>query len=274
MSGDAATLKYRQCRSDRDVMLHERIDQLLRFRAVGVHAFESGDSFAVGTDVGLLVRIKLGVHEKAVLQVVNAELGRFFVGHRTKMPRNLEAAFVRGFDGSLQLGASEIHVRLERSDAAVGPVVDKLAGLVGTAQVMHLDEGAVGSLQVRTGNVEVRADEFAFIDRSLQVQVGIGLHAAGGSKGGYAAGEIEARRGERHLRDQQRRLVIPPAVLVRAGDVEKMVVHAHDARHDGVPVQVNNGGPAGSWGVGAGLDGGDLAAFYDDVLIVHRRAPG
>ena len=81
--------------------------------------------------VGLLVGHEIGRREEAVLEVVDAEVGGFGVGHRAEMAGDLHAALVRFVDRRAELAARDLHVGLERRRALVGPVRDLPARIVG-----------------------------------------------------------------------------------------------------------------------------------------------
>ena len=86
---------------------------------------------------------------------------------------------MRFLDRRAELGARDVHVRLERVHALVGPEGDLLAGIVRRGDHMVLDKEGARSFEVRPSHVEVRPDEVTRIDLPLQRKVGVGLDASG-----------------------------------------------------------------------------------------------
>ena len=86
-----------------DELLHERLER----RAVLV---ERGNRLLAtclpGADVGLLVGHEVGRRHEAVLEIVDAEVGRLGVGHRAEMAGDLESALVGLLDRRVQLVAA------------------------------------------------------------------------------------------------------------------------------------------------------------------------
>ena len=107
---------------------------------------------------------------------------------------------------------------------------------------MHLHEKVgIRPFQIRPGDIDVRTRDQAGVDHLLEVEVGVGLDAAGGAHGGDARREIHAGRGERHLRHQQRCFPVTIRFQVGPRDVKQVIVHTHDAGHHGVSAQVEHG---------------------------------
>ena len=209
-----------------------------------------------------------------MFQIVDAEFSRLFVGHRAEVASDFEISFMRGIDGGFQFCPRDIHVRLERRDAVVGPVVHELACFVGAAQLVHLKEIAASAFKVGPGDVDMRAGKMSGVNFALEVQVGVGFDAARGAHGGDAAGKIETRGGESHLRHKHGLVGVPATIEIGPGNIKEMVVHADDPGHDSVAVKVEHDGVLCIRDVGGGLDGGDLAAFEGDVLVFERRVSG
>ena len=67
---------------------------------------------------------------------------------------------------------------------------------------------------------------------------------------------------------------MPLTVEIRPRNVKEMVVHANDARDDGVPVEVKHRCVFGRHYIGAFLDRGDLAALDNDIPIFKYRSTG
>src|SRR6202044_3916870 len=99
--------------------------------------------------------------EEAVLEVVDARFDGFRVGNGAEVASNFEVGRVCGIDRGFEFGAGDVHVGLVAGGALGGPVVDEGAGVVGTGEVVHLDEGAVGAFEVRGGAAVGRSDNFS-----------------------------------------------------------------------------------------------------------------
>ena len=86
------------------------------------------------------------------------------------------------------------------------------------------------------------------VDLVLQAEVGVGLDAAGRAHRRHAVRQIEPRRAERHLRNDERLLGMARRIEVRPLQIEQMVVHPDDARDHGragqveQPVTLRHGG--------------------------------
>ena len=269
--GDAA-LEDGQGAGDRDVMVDQEFDERGGVLAVGIHVGEGRIAGSAGADVELLTGIILGVDEEAVLEVVDACFDGFRVGNGAEVASNFEVVRVCGIDRGFEFGAGDVHVGLVAGGAFGRPVVDEDAGVVGTSEVVHLDEGAVGAFEVRGGNIDVWADEFAGVDVATEVEVNVWLDAAGGANGGDACGEIHARCAEGHLGDDEGRLGSAVGGFVGAGDVVEVIVHTNEAGDNGVAVEVNYR----DVGCGGGLfgDAGDLSVFNEDGLVFEGRGTG
>src|SRR5215470_17300795 len=145
------------------------------------------------------------------------------------MPRHLDIELVRLVNGGLEFAARDVHIRLEGSDAAVCPVVDELLCLLRAAQLVHLEKVAVGSLEIRSGDVDVRTRQAASIDFPTQIQIRIGLDTSRCAHGGHTIREIESGSRKSHLRCQQWLFAMVLAIEVWPRNIEKMVVHSHKA---------------------------------------------
>ena len=104
------------------------------------------------------------------------------------MACDFDPAFVCGVDRGFQFRPRNVHVRFERSDAAIGPIFHELARVVWTGEVGHLDEIAVGAFEIGASYVEVGTWQLACVNFALEVEVGVGFHASRGAHRGDAAG--------------------------------------------------------------------------------------
>ena len=230
---------------------YQQRDQRPRRIAARRHRRDGGIAAAVGAAVGCLARIELGVDPEAMLEIVDAERDGFGIAHRAEMSGDFEAVAVRFLDRGAKFGAGDVHVGLERGRTLRRPEADGGARVRRIGELVHLDEGAARAFEIGRRHIHVRAGNMTRIDLLLEIEVGIGLDAAGGAKRGDAGGEIEPGRGKRHLRHDQRFVAMAGGIQIGPGDVIDMVVHAHQARHhafsrrvDG-PVSVRNG--VGAW---------------------------
>src|SRR5262249_4535144 len=139
--------------------------------------------------VRLLPGVHLGVREESVLEVVDSGLDRFGIRDGAEMPGYLEAALVRLADGGAQFLARAVLVGLEGRGAPLRPVCDRLPGILGTGQLADLEVGNPGSVEVGTGDVEMRSGNGAALDGALQLQLGLRLDAPGRPHGRHAVGE-------------------------------------------------------------------------------------
>ena len=88
-----------QRRRQRDTAIDQLLDERLERLAVLVErGYGLLSATLARTDVGLLVGHKVRGRQKAVLQVVDAEVSGFGVGDRTEVAGDLQAAFMGLFD--------------------------------------------------------------------------------------------------------------------------------------------------------------------------------
>ncbi len=224
----------------------------------------------LGALVGGLRRIEVGRGVEAVLQIVDPHLRRLGVGHRAEVPGHLEMARMRFSDRRPQGGARQVHIRLERRGPRVGPVVDEAARVVGAADLAHLRERAAGPLHIGRGHVEIRPRRPPCLDQRAEVEVGVGLDAAGRAERGDAGGEVEARSAVGELGEERQRA---RAALRRERDVdrEKMIVHAHQARKDGAAGEVEAHSTVRNGRLRCRADAHDPFVIEHDGLVRARR---
>ena len=121
-------------------------------------------TFCPGTHVGLLVGNEIGGDEEAVLEIVDADRGGLVIRDGAEMPGDLEPAPVRLLHGGRELRARDVHVRLERRRAGIGPEARHARGVRGVLQLVHLREIEPGPLEVGRGGVHPRAGLLAARD--------------------------------------------------------------------------------------------------------------
>ena len=194
---------------------------------------ERGDGPLAGrlsrTLVRLFVRDEVGRRQEPVLEIVDAEVRRFGVRHGTQMSGDLEAALMSLVDRGAELGARDLHVRLERRRAHCRPIRHLPSRVGRVFERMHL-ERAARAVQVRRRGVDRRARAQAGIDLALQVQVHHPVRVPAGPHRRDAAGEIQAREALAEL-----------TVDGGAGRVVEVLVHHHEAGHDGLAREIDDG---------------------------------
>src|ERR1051325_9025076 len=120
----------------------------------------------------------------------------------------------------------------------------------------------------------MRPRQLTGVDQPFQVQVSVGFYTPSGTQSSDATCQVEARRGKAHLRRDGRLLPIPVGIEIRTCKVKHVVVHAYNARHDGISVQVEYDSPRCCGDIGACLYRADLSAFDNDVLIFNWGVAG
>src|SRR6267154_1632907 len=268
------TFEHRQRGGDGYVMADECGDQVLRLGTIGFHARQSFSAGTLAANVGLFIGIKLRVYKEAVFEVIDAEFSGFFVGDGAEVASYFQPTFVSGSNRGLQFSARDVHVRLERRYATLGPIVHGLARIFWTGEMRHLEKITLAAFQVRPGHINMRARQFARIDIALQVQIGVRFDAARCAHGGDACRKIKSRGGEGHLRNDDGIIEMPLAVEIRPRYIEEMIVHSIQAWPYCVTVQIQDGCARRRGHVCTLLDAGNLSGLNDDVLIFDCRASG
>src|SRR3954463_6339175 len=133
------------------MMIDEHLDEGIRLWASRLHRHQRRRARAVGTLVELLARIELRVDEEAMLQIIDPQLDRFGIRHRTQMAGDLQMSPMRLLDRGLKVGAGDVHVCLEAIHALVGPEGNLLSRVLGRSDLVGLDEEGSWSLQIRAG---------------------------------------------------------------------------------------------------------------------------
>lgn len=95
------------------MMIRQSSDQILCFRTIGIHMFKSVVAHTRAALIRLFARIELRVHKKTVLQVIDAQLRRFLIGHRAQVPGDLDPTFMSCLNRGLQFRSGDVHVRLK-----------------------------------------------------------------------------------------------------------------------------------------------------------------
>ena len=164
-----------------------------------------------------------------MLEVVDAQRCRLTIRHRAEVPRHLEAAFVRLLDRGPELRARDVHVRLERGRAGVGPEVHHASRVVRTGQLVYLIEAESRTLEIRRRRIEPRPRLLARIDVALDPDVTEAIHVATGAHRRDAAGEIQSCEALGEVR-----------VDTGSRGIEQVLVHHHQSRDDALPRQVDD----------------------------------
>jgi len=171
-----------------------------------------------------------------VLQIVDAEIGRFGETDRAQVPCHLDVLRMGRRDRRGEFGAGDVHVCLERGRAFADPVVDRVGGIGRIHQLVHLRCKTALAFQIRPGGVHLRPGDLAGVDRLLQLKVGIRLGAAGGADSGDAASQIQLGKARCLLGID--RLFRFRVHLRRR--VKHVVVHADQARDQRVSTAVDH----------------------------------
>ena len=214
----------------------------------------------LGTLAGLLPRIKLGIDQQAVFEVIDAEPSRFLETDRAQVPGDFRSPLVRGGDGRREFLRSDEHVSLEIVDAFIEPEIYRLGRVIRSRELVHLQSPAAGAFEVRSGNVNFRAQHLAFVDGLLDFEVGVRLERSGGADRGNAACQIKPRKAVAHLAED-----------AAAHGIEQVIVHADQAGNHAVTMKVQNLRILGRSGI---RDRDDLSLREDDGLIGPRRSAG
>src|SRR4029077_12218854 len=88
---------------------------------------------------------------------------------------------------------------------------------------------------------------------------------------GDAAGEVETRRRERHLRHQDWVVKVPATVETWPHDIKQVIVHADDAGNHRASVKIENRGVLVGRDIGALIDSRDLSVLDHNILVFDRR---
>ena len=147
------------------------------------------------------------------------------------MAGELHAVAVRLVDRGGELGRRDVHIGLGRGEAERGPVAHRRARLGRVAQRMELGMRRRRAFEIGRGEIEIGADQPPRLDLPPDAEIAVGIHRAGGARGGDAAGEIERRGRSEHLVADER--------AVARGRAEHMLVHADQAGDDRLAAAVD-----------------------------------
>src|SRR5215472_13402784 len=239
------------------MMLNERPDRGLDSVAPYIQLGRGpGRLRCIGTGVLLLVWEKLGINLKTVLQVVNAEFGCLAKADRAEVTGDLQTARVGGVNRGFQFGPMDVHVGLKRPRTLADPILYRATGVVGICKHVHLRGKSALSLQIRSGHIDLGADEFSVVDSSLQFKIKIRLETACGADRGHSGRQIEARKTERHVVEDS-----------AARGIEEVIVHADQPRQSGVAGEVQVLGSRRDFDRSRGADGRDFVPGNNDRLV-------
>src|SRR5204863_6387374 len=135
----------------------------------------------------------------AVLEVVDADVRGLAECHRAQMAGDLESAFMSFVRRRAQLVARDVHVRLERRRAEIGPVTDGTSGVRGIGELVKLRERKPRPREIWTGDVQLRTRDRSRVDPLPEIQVRVRLHTAAGARGGDTGAEVESGEAVREL---------------------------------------------------------------------------
>ena len=122
-------LEHRQCRGDRDVMVHEIRNHVVHRPALNVELGVERRlliGLFVGAGIRLLPRKEFCIHEQPMLEIVDPQLCCLAEADRTEMTGDLGAALVSRRDRSRQFRRCNEHVRLEIIDSFIQPVIHRV----------------------------------------------------------------------------------------------------------------------------------------------------
>ena len=118
----------------------------------------------------------------------------------------------------------------------------------------------------------MRARHLSVVDQVTDVQIRVRLDAAGGAHRGDARGQIQARRRERQLGDEEsRRGNLVVLIEIDRCRVHQMVVHPDQSRHHAAPGEVDHARAIRRRAI---ADRFDLAVAQHDRAVVLRRRTG
>src|SRR5262249_37241038 len=140
------------------------------------------------------------------------------------------------------------------------PILDSARGVLRAGEFVHLSSECAMALQIRSGDVHLRAGHSAGIDRTLYVQIGVRLETAGGARGCHSAGKVKTRKAERLF------VVDRDAA---AGWIKEMLVHSHETRNHRVAGKIERAGAFRSACRSCRPHRGDLAVVNDDSLVLR-----
>src|SRR5260370_13029561 len=175
---------------------------------------------------------------------------------------------MRSLNGSPQFGAGDMHVGLEVGGAGGGPEINEGSGVVSARQGMDVHECVGGTVEIRRSGFDMWADKATSVNKVAKVDVGVGLDGACSSNGGDSVCEVHARSRKGHLREQCGAFGAG-SVGVGALEVVNVVVHADEARKDGIASEVEDLCVDRCGDVMA--DAGDPHAVDDDGLVLEYR---
>ncbi len=160
------------------MVAHQSCNQLVRVCAARNRMLNCVIAI-VAAHVGFFIRIQLSIGQESVLKIIDSDLHRFCVAHRTQMPRNFQAAFVCLFNCGAHFLTRDMRVGLKRSHSMVGPKSHNLPCIFRPGELIHLQVlVAAGALQIGTCNIQMRARNCASLNRMLEPHIANRIAAA------------------------------------------------------------------------------------------------
>src|ERR1051326_6624408 len=145
-----------------------------------------------GTAVGLLRVRVVRIREYAVLEMIDAERHGLAIRHRAEVCRDLHAVLVRLVDRRAELIAADRRVRLEPRHTLLRPVPHDAPCFFRVRDRVHRHRTVRRSLQIGTGDDDLRTNRLAIRDQRLDVHLLIRIDAARRANGRHAVREEEA----------------------------------------------------------------------------------
>src|SRR6185312_533210 len=133
------------------------------------------------------------------------------------MSGDLEPALVYFVHRGCKLRTRDVHVRLERRRARVGPEINHAPRVARILELVHLPDAESRTLQIRRTRIDPRTGFVTIPYRARNVDIAIAVHVAASAHGRHTTGEIQTRETLRHV-----------AVHTRTGRIEQVLVHHHE----------------------------------------------
>ncbi len=179
------------------------------------------------------------------------------------MTGHLHPPLMRLLDRRAELGARNVHVRLERRRAGIGPEIHHAPSVVSSRELVHLIQAESGTFEIGRGRVEPGTRLLSGIDVVLDSEVTKAVQVAAGAHRCHAPREIESREALRHVR-----------VDAGAGGVEKVLVHHHQSRDHRFSRKVDDLRAARYGDRPRVAECGNATIADDEGLIISRRHTG
>ena len=164
------------------MMLHEVANGFLDLSALHIQFGQrGGGNLLRRADVRCFARVELCVHQEAMLQVVNAQRSSLAEADGAEMPGNFNSALVSRVNRRGKFRPRDVHVSLEGRRALIRPEINGLARVVRAGELVHLRCVSARALEIRPGDVHLRAGLLSGVNRFFQTQISVGFNASCGA---------------------------------------------------------------------------------------------